>query len=435
MIQKSLANNQKFTTENTFIIEETTSKTNAYWLNELGSLGMYNVKDRTLIGKPETPKYNGLSYEYIIEGVPITIEKPVVYKYNDRVKGEVYQYFEVVPEASVSLEEKVQIFADNNAKKIVVKVTAHKNNLNGMVSLDLDSGWSCSPNAIPVSLENKNQTATYSFTVTPPKSQSETTITPVLKVGSKTFTKELVTIDYSHIPLQSLFLPAFAKAVKIDIQRKGDYIGYIQGAGDAVAENLEQIGYQVAVVKPEEITPERLSQFDAVVVGIRAYNVVEEMQQVQPMLLDYVKNGGTMIAQYNTSGRWGNTKIGSPYPLKLSRDRVTDENSEVRILAKDHPLMNFPNKLDENDFNGWTQERGLYFPNEWSAEYTPILSMNDKGETAKDGSLLVAPYGEGHYIYTGLSFFRELPAGVPGAYRLFANMLSVGKEESDSIKQ
>ncbi len=170
-----------------------------------------------------------------------------------------------------------------------------------------------------------------------------------------------------------------------------------------------------------------MAQFDAVVVGIRAYNVVDELQSKQPTLLEYVKEGGTLIAQYNTSGRWGNTKIGAPYPMKLSRDRVTDEYSDVKVLAKDHPLMNFPNKVTQKDFEGWTQERGLYFPNEWSSEYTPILSMQDKGETPKDGSLLVAPYGEGHYIYTGLSFFRELPAGVSGAYRLFANLLSIGK--------
>jgi hypothetical protein len=172
-----------------------------------------------------------------------------------------------------------------------------------------------------------------------------------------------------------------------------------------------------------------------VVVGIRAYNVVDEMQAKQPLILDYVKSGGTLIAQYNTSGRWGDTKIGAPYEMQLSRDRVTDENSEVRILAENHPIMNFPNKLTQKDFEGWTQERGLYFPNKWDDAYTPILSMNDKGETAKDGSLLVAPYGDGHYIYTGLSFFRELPAGVSGAYKLFANMLSIGKQEKSEIKQ
>lgn len=434
-VSKTLSNNIKYTNESSFTVDKNFTKTNAYWLNEAGSLGMYKVLDRTLIGKPETPRTNTLSFETTVAGVPITFTKPVVYKYNDRIKGEVYQYFEIVPEASVALEEKVQIFASNDPKKVSVKVTAHKDNVTGALSLKLNKDWMVSPATIPVSLTTKNETQTHTFTVTPPQGQSQTDITPTLMIGQQRFDKELVTIDYSHIPLQSLFLPAFAKAVKIDIQRKGDYIGYIQGAGDAVAQNLEQIGYQVAVIQPSEITPERLAQFDAVVVGIRAYNVVSEMQQVQPLLLDYVKNGGTMIAQYNTSGRWGNTKIGAPYPLKLSRDRVTDEYSEVRILEKDHPIMNFPNKLGQDDFKGWTQERGLYFPNEWAPEYTSILSMNDKGETPKDGSLLVAQYGKGHYIYTGLSFFRELPAGVSGAYRLFANMLSIGKETAQPIKQ
>jgi len=430
-----LTNNKKYNHNPSFKVDASYTKTNAYWLNEAGSLGMYKVTDQRLIGKPETPKENVLKYELTVAGVPITFEKPVVYKFNDRVKGEVYQYFEIVPEASVALEEKVEIFASTASKEITVKVTAHSKNLSGTISLEMEKDWTSNPSSIPVSITGKNETKSYTFTVTPPNGQSETNITPVLSVGSKRFDKELVTIDYSHIPLQSLFLPAFAKAVKINIQRKGDYIGYIQGAGDAVAQNLEQIGYQVAVIKPSEITADRLKQFDAVVVGIRAYNVVSEMKQIQPLLLDYVKNGGTMIAQYNTSGRRGNVDLGAPYPLKLSRDRVTDEYSEVRVLAKNHPIMNFPNKLDQNDFKGWTQERGLYFPNEWAPEYTPILSMNDKGETAKEGSLLVASYGEGHYIYTGLSFFRELPAGVSGAYRLFANMLSIGKNDNPGIKQ
>lgn len=435
VINTPLQNNKKHTSESEFTVTPDLELTNAYWLNEVGELGMYNVKDRRLIGQPETPKTNTLQYELTIEGVPITFEKPVVYKKNDRVKGEVYQYFEIVPKASVALEEKVQIYSDNTPKKVTVVVKSHTANLKGNVALQLNSDWTVSPAYFPVDIATKNQSKTYTFTVTPPAGQSETQINPVVTVGQDTYDKELVTIDYDHIPLQSLFLPAFAKAVKIDIQRRGDYIGYIQGAGDAVAQNLEQIGYQVAVISPEEVTPEKLAQFDAVVIGIRAYNVVDQMQQVQPMLLEYVKNGGTMIAQYNTSGRWGNTKIGAPYPLKLSRDRVTDENSAVSILAKNHPIMNFPNKLNQNDFKGWTQERGLYFPNEWADEYTPILSMHDKGETAKDGSLLVAQYGEGHYIYTGLSFFRELPAGVSGAYRLFANMLSIGKRDSQATKQ
>ncbi len=434
LITEDLSNNKVYRTGEKFTISNEFASTNAYWLNEQGSLGMYRVDDRRLIGKPETPKRNLVRFEINIDGVDINFDKPIVYKYNDRVKGEVYEPFEIVPEASTSIKDKVLIFANADAKQIPVTVTAHKESLTGTVRLDIPKGWKVSPQSAPVSIASKGEQQSINFTVTPPSNQNEGIIIPKVTVGNTTYDKELVKIDYSHIPLQSLFLPAQAKVVRLDIERRGDYIGYIQGAGDAVPQNLEQIGYQVAIITPEEITKERLAQFDAVVVGIRAYNVVNELQSKQPTLLEYVKEGGTLIAQYNTSGRRGSTNVGAPYPLKLSRDRVTDEYSDVKVIAKDHPLMNFPNKITQEDFEGWTQERGLYFPNEWSDEYTPILSMQDKGETPKKGSLLVAPYGEGHYIYTGLSFFRELPAGVSGAYRLFSNMLSIGKEKPKKVK-
>lgn len=434
IVGEALVNNKRYRGEEKITVSNEFVSTNAYWLEDEGTLGMYRVDDRRLIGKPETPRTHVVSFEISIDGVGFIFDKPIVYKYNDRVKGEVYEPFEIVPEVSAGIKDKVLIFANADAKQIPVTVTAHKDALSGTVQLDIPTGWNVSPKNVPVTIATKGEQQIINFTVTPPANQNEGVITPKVTIGSTTYDKELVKIDYSHIPLQSLFLPAQAKVVRLDIERRGDYIGYIQGAGDAVPQNLEQIGYQVAIIKPEEITKERLAQFDAVVVGIRAYNVVEELQSKQPTLLEYVKEGGTLIAQYNTSGRWGNTKIGAPYPMKLSRDRVTDEYSDVKVLAKDHPLMNFPNKITQKDFEGWTQERGLYFPNEWSDEYTPILSMQDKGENAKEGSLLVAPYGEGHYIYTGLSFFRELPAGVSGAYRLFSNMLSIGKEKPKKVK-
>jgi len=390
-VNEALKNNIRYNSENTFKVTAAFPSTSAYWLREEGSLGMYKVDDRRMIGKPETPITNVLRFSLNIEDVPFTVDKPIIYKYNDRVKGEVYQPFEIVPEASVKLDDKVLIFAKAESKKITVTINAHTDNLQGVIGLNLPKNWKATPANIPVSIAKKGSSQTATFEVFPPKNQSEGYMTPQLLVNGKTYNKELVHIDYGHIPLQSLFLPAKSKVVRLDIERRGDYIGYIQGAGDAVPENLEQIGYQVATIDPETITPELLSQFDAVVVGIRAYNVVDAMQEKQPLLLEYVKNGGTLIAQYNTSGRWSNTNVGAPYDFKLSRDRVTDEYSEVRILAKDHPLMNFPNKLTEKDFENWTQERGLYFPNEWAPEYTPILSMNDKGETPKDGSLLVTP--------------------------------------------
>ena len=219
----------------------------------------------------------------------------------------------------------------------------------------------------------------------------------------------------------------------MNITKTGEHIGYIMGAGDKVPESLEQIGYQVHIIDPNDIQSGSLEKYDAVVVGIRAYNVVEDLKFKQPLLFEYVENGGNLIVQYNTANRWRKQFDNiAPYELSISRDRVTNENAQVNVLAKDHSLVNFPNAITEGDFDNWVQERGLYFPNQWGSEFTPILSMSDKGESAKEGSLLVAPYGKGHYIYTGLSFFRELPAGVSGAYKLFANMLSIGKSEMKS---
>ncbi|MDX1463848.1 MAG: LmbE family protein, partial [Marinirhabdus sp.] len=214
--------------------------------------------------------------------------------------------------------------------------------------------------------------------------------------------------------------------VRIGIEKKGTLIGYIDGAGDAIPQSLREIGYEVTTVPPDEITAANLAQFDAVVVGIRAYNTVPELAFKQAELNSYVENGGTLLLQYNTAHRMVTQDI-APYPLTLSRDRVTDEFSEVTILAPNHEVMTQPNTITQADFEGWVQERGLYFPSEWDSKFTPILGMKDKDYPESKGSLLVAPYGKGHYIYTGLSFFRELPAGVPGAYRLFANLLSIGK--------
>jgi len=248
---------------------------------------------------------------------------------------------------------------------------------------------------------------------------------PLVHIGDYFGDKELLEIDYEHIPKQRLLMPSQAKAVRIPIEKKGESIGYIEGAGDVVPQNLGQIGYKVTIIQPNDIQLTTLQQYDAIVIGIRAFNTVNELQFSYKALNEYVNNGGTVIVQYNTSRGLIDAPI-APFSLELSRDRVTDENAKVTFLAKDHPVLNKPNKISESDFDGWVQERGLYFPDKWDNAFTPILEMHDKGESEKQGSLLVAKYGKGYYVYTGLSFFRELPAGVPGAYRLFANLLSLG---------
>jgi hypothetical protein len=216
---------------------------------------------------------------------------------------------------------------------------------------------------------------------------------------------------------------AEARIVRADIRKKGDLIGYIPGAGDDIPQSLQQIGYNVKVLDGSEITAENLKRFDAVVLGIRAYNIQDRIAAWQTELLAYVKAGGVVVAQYNTTDL--KTKDIGPYPLEIARERVTDENAEMRILAPDHPLLNVPNKIGPDDFKGWVQERGLYFPTKWDAKWTPLLSCNDPGEQPLNGGLLVAKSGSGYFVYTGYAFFRQLPAGVPGAYRLFANMVSL----------
>lgn len=408
--------------------ETTTIKTNnysaPYWLQEKASLGMYTVNNQLLIGKPETPRLAKIDFNLSIDGVAITFSKNVLRRYSERDKGEIYEPFEVLPKITTKLKDKVLIFSDNTPKKIAISVRAGENNASGSLHLKTPNNWLVSPNKIDFNIQQKNDQQTVHFMVTPPKNQSEGTLQVVAASNGKKYTKELVEINYKHIPKQSVLLNSEAKIVRLNIKKTGTTIGYIKGAGDAIPENLRQIGYLVEEINPSTINNNNLQKYDAIVLGIRAYNVVKELQFKQKFLLEYVKNGGNLIVQYNTNRR---VNVGAPYNLQLSRDRVTDEFAEVRILDKNHPVLNTPNKITPQDFSGWVQERGLYFPNSWSTEYTPILSMNDKGETPKNGSLLIAKYGKGNYIYTGLSFFRELPAGVSGAYKLFANILSIGK--------
>lgn len=427
---KVLGDNQKENFEVNFTVPANTPYTSPYWLNEPGTLGTYTVNDQSLIGKPETPSAFKAIFNLEIDGVEIPFEKSVVHRYSKPDRGELYEPFAILPEVTSKIDEKVLIFADSNTKSVQVKIRAGKNDVSGTVELDHPMGWKVSPNSIPFSIAQKGEEISVIFEVTPPSTESEGKIEPKVRVGNKIYRDELVEIDYNHIPKQSILLPSEAKVVRMDIRKSGEHIAYIMGAGDNVPESLEQIGYQVHVVDPNDIQNGDLDKYDAVVVGIRAYNVVDALKFKQPVLFDYVKNGGTMIVQYNTAGRWaGQFENIAPYEVTLSRDRVTDENAEVKILAPNNSLVNFPNTITEKDFDGWVQERGLYYPSQWSSEFTPILSMQDEGETEKQGSLIVAPYGEGHYIYTGLSFFRELPVGVSGAYKLFANMLSIGKDE------
>lgn len=434
-ISKNMAmpENQRLNFDEGITIPKDIHYTTPYWLNKKSTLGMYHVENPEWIGLPETPRAVLVDFNLNILGTPITITKPVVYRYSKPDKGELYRPFEIVPSVSASIADKVFIFENDQQKEIEVTVKASRDAVEGYVQMAYPNDWSVYPQKQKIEIANKGDVQKLVFTVIPPKNQSEGLITPMVNFNGEFYTDELVEIDYAHIPYQTVLMPSVSKVVRLDIEKRGNNIGYIEGAGDVVPESLRQIGYNVTIIKPEQISADNLVNFDAIVVGIRAYNILDEMKFKQKFLLDYVNEGGNMVVQYNTS-RGIKTDNIAPYELQLSRDRVTDENAEVRILEPNHPILNFPNKITTQDFEGWVQERGLYFPGEWSEEFTPLLAMNDKGESSKEGSLLVAKYGKGNYIYTGLSFFREFPAGVSGAYRLFANLLSAGKEDATKLK-
>ncbi|AZJ31842.1 N-acetylglucosaminyl deacetylase, LmbE family [Tenacibaculum mesophilum] len=416
-----LAPNSKQNFKSKINIAKDVSYSSPYWLATQWDLGMYKVNDQKLIGNPESLRPIQIQYNIVIEDQPIAFTIPVVHRYAKRDKGEIYEPFEVLPKVTTKLLNKVLVFSSEKSQKVTVEVRSGAKNTNGIVTLKAPKGWKVTPNEAKFSIDQKGDIQLIDFMVTPTQNESEGVLKAIAKVEGKSYDKELIEINYSHIPKQSVLLPSQAKVVRMDIKKNGTRIGYIQGSGDAIPESLQQIGYEVTELNVNEING-NLEQFDAVVVGIRAYNTIKELQFKQKYLLEYVKNGGNLIVQYNTNR---GVDVQAPYELQLSRDRVTDEHSKVTLLAKEHSILNYPNKITEADFDGWVQERGLYFPNKWSKEYTSILSMHDKGESVKKGSLLVAKYGKGNYIYTGLSFFRELPAGVSGAYKLFANLLSV----------
>ena len=395
-----------------------------YYLRKPATLGTFSVEDQPLIGRPENPPLFPVEVALKIAGEELRYTVDTKYRTVDPVAGEVRQPLVIAPPVFANLSRSVFIFPDEKPKQVQVRVTASTGAIRGDLKLAAPADWKIEPATIPVELKNANAEMTATFTVTPPANAAEGTLRAIVSAEGRDYSFARERISYPHIGVHILMPLAEAKLVRADIRKRGEQIGYIAGAGDEIPQALEQIGYSVKVVDASEVTATNLARFDAVVLGIRAYNTQEQIEQWQPQLLEYVKAGGVVISQYNTTADLKTKAIG-PFPFELSRDRVTDENAELRILAPDHPLMTTPNKISVGDFKNWVQERGLYFANKWDTNWTPILSSNDPGEKPLDGGLIVAKSGKGYFVYTGYSWFRQLPAGVPGAYRIFANMVSL----------
>ena len=401
-----------------------------YWLREEAATGMYRVDNAALIGRPENPPVFPVEQIFEIDGQRLTIPDEPMQVTLDPVKGEIRRRLDVIPPVSLRFLTPIALFSPGAAHAVSVEVTALRAGRDGTLELEAPTGWGIAPASQEFWLANVGDHARFSFTVTPPAQPATARIGAHARIGDVAYASQRVEIRHDHIPVQVLEPSARLKAISLDLAIRGHQVGYLPGAGDRVAESLEQMGYAVTLLTGADLTPARLRGFDAVVIGIRAFNVRTDLVAGLPALFAYVQEGGNVVAQYNNPNGLKTNQV-APFELRLSQDRVTDENAAVTFLAPDHPALTTPNRITSADFDGWVQERGVYFPNQWNEQFTPILACGDPGEARLKGGLLVARYGRGYFVYTGFAWFRQLPAGVPGAYRLFANLVSLGKEPSE----
>jgi LmbE family N-acetylglucosaminyl deacetylase len=398
-----------------------------YWLAQPPQKGSFVVNDQKLIGLPENPPAIPIIVSLTDSAMhTILFTVPAVFRWTDAVRGERVRAVDVVPEVTANLGAGVYVFPDTTPKPVTVWMRNY--GAAGPVSVRLvtQRGWTADPVSQVVTFKNKGDEARVTFTVKPPQGETVGQLGAQVELADgKKIMVGITDIDYPHFPPQRVFGDAFAKVVRVDVKKRGSRIGYIAGAGDEVPNGLRQIGYDVTMIGDDDLDRGDFAKYDAVVTGVRAYNARPRMKLAHAKLMEYVKNGGTLVVQYNSLNPQPLlVDPPGPYPFKITNERVTVEEAPVTILKAEHPLLNVPNKITEGDWKDWVQERGLYFAKDWDPKYETLIATSDPGEASKEGGELYARYGKGVFIYTGYAWFRQLPAGVPGAYKLFANMVS-----------
>ena len=441
-----LVRNKNLNYFKTYYVVPGTHETQPYWLENEMAEGYFNVTDQLYIGVPDVEPSFWFRCTIEIEGLALEYVKPVRYKFTDPVKGELYEPLVVLPPVLIAPEEALKITRNNNSPVGVLKVQAKKKNVWGTVkSMSVPESGKATFNFTPTKffLPERNAIAEINYSIVANKDYDYTfavstdtnsvgNVMSMQDIKSSPYYRELHEIKYDHIPYINYFTSAKVSNKKLDLKTYHKRIGYIVGAGDKVPAALEQMGFEVILLTDKELSRNNLAQYDAIITGVRAYNTNEWMNKHFDKLMRYVNDGGNLIVQYNTSNQIGpvRAKIG-PYPFNISRTRVTDERAPVKILNPAHPVFNFPNKITDADFEGWIQERSIYHATAWdTTKFEAMLSMNDPGEKADAGSLIISKHGKGYFTYTGLVFFRELPAGVPGAYRLMANLIALNRKKA-----
>jgi len=434
-LNQPLPKNKNISFSKTVFVSPAKPLTQPYWLIKKMAEGYFNVDDQTLIGEPDVQPAFVVTLTLEAEGVRLQYTQPVKYKYTDPVKGELYQPLVVVPPVVISPTENLKIVLSEKEKKEgTILLKGLKNNFSGMLAADAANqkltGDRFAFGSPEFSFHKKNQPLEIKYSTVPGKEISEIFF-KINHDGTEISGKDLHEIHYDHIPHICYFQDAAVAFRYMDLKTDGKKVGYIVGAGDKVPEALEQMGYAVTLLGNKDLGRINLNQFDAILTGVRAYNTNDWMDMYYDRLMKYVEQGGNLIVQYNTNNFLGGvTARMGPYPFSINRNRITDEHAEVTVLNPGHPLFNYPNKITADDFKGWVQERSIYHASDTTGKFEKLISMNDPGEKPDDGSLLIARYGRGYFTYTGLVFFRQLPAGVPGAYRLLANLIALNRKKA-----
>ncbi|WP_290791452.1 PIG-L family deacetylase [Flavihumibacter sp. UBA7668] len=433
------SNNEYLNKRITRLVTEDFNKTQPYWLREQMDTGSFTVKQQELIGKAEL-KWDDIELRYKVGTTLFRQRIPLQYKHTDPVKGEIYQPVLVV--SPIALGVSPAVVLNNLVPKhpqslhLFYKSYRQRDTANGRFVFDLMTG-------------DRNNQKSLSYRLPLQKNTLQSVVLPLdtlfnakapdkiypwveLREPNKSvrYNNGLKLIQYDHIPTAHYFLPTSLAVINEEIKVVGKTIGYIPGSGDAIPEALEQMGYTVVHLDEATLGGYNLNKLDAIITGVRAYNVMESLSNHYSKLMAYVEAGGNMIVQYNTSNQLGSikSKIG-PYNFNISRTRITDENAPVKFVNPTHAVLNFPNKITLKDFEGWKQERSIYHASDFDSRFETILSMNDPDEKSEEGSLIIAKFGKGYFTYTGLVFFRQLPAGVSGSYRLLANLIGLNQKK------
>ncbi len=393
-----------------------------YWLANPPEKGAWTPAATAPVGVPELPSPFMVEYQLAVGATRFSIQRAAYFKWVDPTAGERYRPIEVLPPVVVKPDAELLLFTDAQWKTVTVTVTANAEGQRGEVRLRLPEGYAAQPEALHYELQ-KDASRQLTFKVRPSGRDAGSGLIAIEANGPGV---KLARVDYPHLPIQTVLTPAQVRVERLSLKRgRTKRVGYVAGAGDDVPTALAQAGYEVVPLGEEALRGEPLGRYDAIVLGVRAWNVHAWLPSVHERLMRYVEGGGTVVAQYNTRNWLSSVPAAmGPFPFEISQDRVTVESAPV-TRAK-HAIFTSPNVISEADFDGWVQERGLYFATRWDSRYETPLTMNDPGEAPSQGSLLIARHGKGRFVYTGLAFFRQLPAGVPGAWRLFANLIDRG---------